>query len=265
MKCRDIKYDLALYVDKALDENRVASLEAHLQKCPVCRQELSELAELRLKLRNLKKPIVSPSFVSQVRRRTTLELQVPSKNKELNQWLQFRIMPYFVGATASILIFTLFLISLFSTDTIEEKSNTTIAYNKIHSPSEFVRKNELAAEYALSRLSVASVSPSLNPEGSLVNFSRSLVDGKLGQSEMVIVADVFSNGMAKIFEVVQPTQDREIIEALQKALEETSNETAFLPATFDQRSDVVRVVLKIRGVQVIDKATKQKTSTKRKI
>jgi len=45
-------------------------------------------------------------------------------------------------------------------------------------------------------------------------------------------------------------------------LEEDSDETAFLPANLDKRSDVMRVVLKIQGVEVIDKAPRQKSNAK---
>lgn len=122
--------------------------------------------------------------------------------------------------------------------------------------------DESAVRYTSSRLSIASEFPSVNPEGSLVSFSRSFVNKRFNRGEVIIVADVFSSGMARIFEVVQPTQDKEIIEALQKALEEDSDETAFLPANLDKRSDVMRVVLKIQGVEVIDKAPRQKSNIK---
>jgi hypothetical protein len=87
----------------------------------------------------------------------------------------------------------------------------------------------------------------------------------LYRGEMVIVADVFSNGVARVFEVVQPTQDQKVIEALKKALEAPDHEAAFLPANVDQRSDIVRVVLKIRSVEVVDKIPKQKLKSKSKI
>jgi len=252
MRCKDLQNELALYVDKALDEDQAILLEVHLQKCPVCRQELSELTELRLKLRKLTEPSVPASFVLQVRRNTVLELQAPVKNRELSRWLQFRIMPYFVGFATSAVIFILFLISLFSTNTME-KSDFSIAYNKTFKSS-YINRDESVIRYTSSRLSIASEPPSINPEGSLVSFSRSFVNKRLNRGEVVIVADVFSNGMARIFEVVQPTQDKEIIQALQKALEEDSDETAFLPANLDKRSDITRVVLRIQGVEVIDKA-----------
>jgi hypothetical protein len=69
--------------------------------------------------------------------------------------------------------------------------------------------------------------------------------------EVVVVADVFSNGLAQISEVVEPSRDRKAVEELQKALGSDPSFAPFVSSNLDQRSsDTIRVVLKIQNVNV---------------
>jgi hypothetical protein len=68
--------------------------------------------------------------------------------------------------------------------------------------------------------------------------------------EVTVVADVFSNGLAQVAEVVEPSHDRRAIEELQKALQSDPSFAPFVPADVDKRSGTVRVVLKIQNVNV---------------
>ena len=106
-------------------------------------------------------------------------------------------------------------------------------------------------EYASSRLAISGESPSINPRGALVALTRSLVRGEMRDDEVVVVADVFSNGLAQISEVVEPSHDRKAVEELQKALGSDPSFAPFVSSNLDQRSsDTIRVVLKIQNVNV---------------
>jgi hypothetical protein len=71
----------------------------------------------------------------------------------------------------------------------------------------------------------------------------------------VVVADVYSDGLAQIAEVVQPPRDKRVVGELEKALDSSNtNRTAFVPASMEERPESVRVVLKIRSVDVYARA-----------
>jgi hypothetical protein len=99
-------------------------------------------------------------------------------------------------------------------------------------------------------MAIAGESPSINPQGALVALTRSLVRGEMKDDEVVVVADVFGNGLAQIAEVVEPSHDRHAVAQLQKALESDPAYAPFVSADMDRRSDPVRVVLKIQSVNV---------------
>lgn len=106
------------------------------------------------------------------------------------------------------------------------------------------------SEYANTRLAISGESPSVNPQGALVALTRSLVRGEMKDEEVVVVADVFGNGLARIAEVVEPPADDRAIEQLEKALESDPVYAPFVPASFDGRSENMRVILKIQNVNV---------------
>jgi hypothetical protein len=105
-------------------------------------------------------------------------------------------------------------------------------------------------DYAQGRKDVSGESPSLNPNGALVALTRSLVRGEMKDDEVVVVADVFGNGLAQIAEVVEPSRDRMAVGELERALRSDPSYAPFVPANMDLRSDSVRVVLKIQNVNV---------------
>ena len=69
--------------------------------------------------------------------------------------------------------------------------------------------------------------------------------------EVVVVAEVFGNGLARIDEVIEPSRDRQAVRELENALKSDPNYAPpFVPAHLDQRSDTVRVILKIQSVNI---------------
>jgi len=106
-------------------------------------------------------------------------------------------------------------------------------------------------KYAAERSDVAQESPSLNPNGALVAMTSAMARSGGKNREIVLVADVFSDGIARINEVVQPSPDEKTMRALEKAMEQVPDTSpAFVPATLDNRSNVVQIVLKIHEVDV---------------
>jgi hypothetical protein len=81
--------------------------------------------------------------------------------------------------------------------------------------------------------------------------------------EVVIVADVFGNGLARITEVVEPPADDRAFRQLEKALESDPVYAPFVPASFDGRSENMRVILKIQNVNVKTSLTEPKRPTVR--
>ena len=107
-------------------------------------------------------------------------------------------------------------------------------------------------------LAVGGESPSINPQGALIALSQSIVRGNMKDDEVVVVADVFSNGLAKISEVIEPSADRKAIDELERALNSDPSNAPFVPANLDNRSDSVRVVLKFQSVNVNTRQTHRK-------
>jgi hypothetical protein len=105
-------------------------------------------------------------------------------------------------------------------------------------------------DYANSRYGFTRESPSLNPQGALVAFTKSLVRGEMRDDEVVVVADVFGDGLANVAEIVEPSRDKRAVDELQKALQTDPAYAPFVPAEMDQRSETVRVVLRIQSVNV---------------
>lgn len=107
-----------------------------------------------------------------------------------------------------------------------------------------------AKDFANARISVSNESPSINPSGALIALTKSIVRGEMKDEEVVVVADVFSNGLARIGEVIEQPQDAQTLFDLKKALETDSDFAPFVPASFDNRADSVQIVLKIQRVDV---------------
>ena len=278
MSCKDLQEAIALYADRhgsdALAENVRADLAVHLAACPVCRARLAEFQALQNDFRSVTtaaRPAIPSDLMNSVRNSVAVELKTPAREKQsyvysegFRRWLQFRFMPYAVGTVASIFLTISLLLTLLSTrDAVNEAGFASVnSTSGAASSSVLLAANNnplmngepliTPAEYAALRLPVANESPSVNPTGALVALTKSIVRGEMHDEEVVVVADVFGNGVARISEVVEAPRNRRDLQALEKALQQDPNDPAFLPAVYDKRSDVVRVVLKIQHVDVVE-------------
>jgi len=265
MKCEDLQLNLPVYADDILNNDERAAVEAHLSQCPLCRQKLADFQELRNSLRSFARPEISSQLLNSVRTAVAAQLQTTSPQSksvfsdDFKEWLQMRVMPYGVGAFASLILGFTLLWSLLSAARIEPVNNSAQSGSFPNSTVLLANANPqnnpngfdlTPSEYAQTRFAFSAESPSINPQGALIALTKSLMRGDMKDEEVVVVADVFGNGLAQIAEVVEPSQNLQAVYELEKALKTDSDYAPFVPANLDRRSDSVRVVFKIQSVNV---------------
>jgi len=265
MKCENLQFNLAIYADDVLTGEERAVVEEHLARCPLCRQKLADFQSLRNDLRILARPELPNNLLASVRNSVAREIKSSEREpsnlykKDFYEWLQMRVMPYGVGAAASLLFGFALLWSLLSA--ANTRQNLDIAKSEPFTKSGVLLANanpkaigneyELtASDFAAARISVSNDSPSINPKGALVALTKSFVRGKMKDDEVVVVADIFGNGLAQIAEVVEPSSDRRAVSELEQALNNDPDFAPFVPANLDGRSETVRVIFKIQSVNV---------------
>ena len=177
----------------------------------------------------------------------------------VSAWLQPVMMRYAFSSLASVIIF----VSVFAAMrphmialheaalafdqtpvTIEPADPFRLDINKPVSPE----------SYAALRNPFNVESPSLNPGGALATLTseptRLRGNGREGDDNMMVVADVFTNGSASLADVMQAPRDRRMLEDFEKALRKNA---AFVPAALDRRPETMRVVFSIQRVDVRDR------------
>ena len=263
MKCLELQSDLTLYADGLLSEDEQILVKAHMEICPLCRQKYAEYREITTGLRHMPRPPISLSLQRQIKRSVRSEIRNSKKSwlpvtAQTRQWFNTSVMPYAVGVLASLVIGFTFLAMMFSG--IRDAGQFT-AQNAYHPDSVMLASNSnpfrdessdtlSPTDYARTRLDISRESPSINPQGALIALTRSFVRGGMKDDEVVVVADVFGNGLAQIAEVVEPSRDSQAIGELQKALGSDPAFTPFVPSTMETRPETVRVVLKFQSVNV---------------
>ncbi|HUF04869.1 MAG TPA: zf-HC2 domain-containing protein [Aridibacter sp.] len=256
MKCEEIKYDLPLYADNVIDDDVRTAIEAHLPTCPLCRQELDEYRELRLGLRRLGNPEIpfelSGKIVASLptrRRDPGLFGQLYPK-KGIGERISHWLMPFGAGAVGTAAFALLFLSFMFvrPANGLFDEPRPEVSKIEIESLPYTSNLDGSSPDYL--RVEIPDTSPEVNPTGALIALTRSIVRGKMSDEEVVVVADVFGNGIANIAEVVDPPNDDEAMRELRRAFETNPEDAPFLPAKMPRNSDAVRVVLKIQRVDV---------------
>lgn len=275
MKCDDLKLNLSLYIDGELGENEMTAIDGHLSQCPLCRQSADDLRHVRTSLRILDRPQIPANVVSSIRTAVAARsgvshslfgtlLSTQSPTDRLRIWL----MSYSVGAFASLVVGFSFLWLIMASGPLSKRPvgvplyrSVPVADDGISSTLEAYSTSE---QYARSRREVSSQSPSINPNGTLIRLTKLLVEGETIDDEVVVVADVYENGSAQIAEVVEPSRHKNAVDELAKALDSNPANTPFVPASFDQRSEEVRVVFRIQTVKVsIDESPRKRKASQR--
>lgn len=264
MTCENLQFNLSIFLDDVLTDDERNVVDGHLATCPLCRQKLSDIQMIRGSLRMMPQPELSGEMLASLRNSVGQELTVQTSHETLSEkfaaWAKVFLMPYAVGTAASLLFGFVILWSLLTANSgnrglaespIYEKPETTSILLARATPRIGGEFYVNAADFAHERLSIAFESPSVNPQGALVALTKSFVRGEMNDDEVVVVADVFGDGLAQIAEVVEPSKNRHAVRELEKALKTNPDYAPpFVPANMDNRSNTVRVVLKFQTVEV---------------
>jgi len=261
MKCENLQFNLSLYIDNILTDEELAVVDKHLAQCPLCRQKLDDFRALRQSLQRISRtPSAMPkNLLDSVKTSMRAELAPapaePKKSyfsKGFGEFLQMRVMPLTVGTAASLFLGFSLLWILLSTANRQMSGDNFASGGTLLAPARHVPHRDETAliDFVSQRGLVSSESPSINPQGALMAMTKSLVSGKLKEDEVVVVADIDSNGLAEIEEIVQPLDDETTVYELEKAMQKDTIDAPFVPAFLDRRADSVRVVLKIQRVDI---------------
>ena len=111
MSCEETKQSLSLYVDDALMLPARVAVDEHLDKCPVCRDEVVELRALTRGLSLLARPLPPADLAASINDALAIEVAArrqsprPSFGERLARFLEPRLMPYSGGSVASVVLF----------------------------------------------------------------------------------------------------------------------------------------------------------------
>ncbi len=259
MKCESLQFNLPLYIDDVLSAEDRLSIERHLPACPLCRHKLDEYRGLRNELRMTASPVLPVNLLDSVRNSVACRigeptiLTGPAPAKSFWEVINYWLMPYSVGTAAALLFTVALLAGLGSTKNAADslagdaasEQPVLLANSNI---DQFNQELSLGTDYT--EIAVAGNTPEVNPAGALFALTKSIVRGEMKDEEVVVVAEVFGNGLAKISEVVEPPNNARSMRELEKAFQTDPDKAPFLPLKFEQNSKAVRVVFKIQRVDV---------------
>ena len=257
MLCEEVRQSFSSYIDDALSLPARVAVDEHLDRCPVCRAEVAELRSLSRSLGMLSRPVPPPDLAAFVTDALIIEAAArrqvpdPSLGSRIARFLEPRLLPYTVGSFVSVILFALMFAALrphfvaLRELSIRNRGELALNYD--------LNKPVTPEDFAASRAPFAEQSPSLNPGGSLAALTREYAhphreyeDG----DDMIVVADVFSNGAASLADVVQAPKDRRMLDDFETALR---RDAAFVPASLDRRPYTMRVVFAVQKVDVDDR------------
>jgi len=260
MGCEETTTLLSPYIDDALSVAARTGVDDHLDRCPVCRAEAADLRSLGRSLRNLSRPVVPGDLASTINNALMIEAAAsrqspaPTFWQALTLWLQPRLMPYSVGSLASIVLFASMFAGLRPHFiALQEAARQNDASVLMASRGYDLNRPVTPELFSASRAPFARQSPSLNPDGALAvltsAYSHPQPDLYPDADDMIVVADVFTNGAASLADVVQAPRNRRMLADFEVALRES---TAFVPASLDRRPNTMRVVFTVQKVDVRD-------------
>jgi hypothetical protein len=252
---------LSQYIDDVLSLPARAAVDEHLDRCPVCRAHAAELRSLRRSLGNLARPPAPSGLASSISDALMIEAAArrlapkPSFRERIRLWLEPRLMPYSVGSFTSVILFVSMFVALrphfIALHEAARQSNSvlTVSTKARYDLNQPVTPEDFSAR----RAPFAEQSPSLNPNGALAVLTSSYAHPHPNQDtdDMIVVADVFSNGAASLADVVQAPRDRRMLADFEVALRQSA---AFVPASLDRRPDTMRVVFSVQKVDVRDRS-----------
>jgi len=259
MLCEETKQSLSLYIDDCVSLPTRVAIDEHLDRCPVCRSEEAELRSLSRSLSLLTRPAPPPDLAMAVCDALAIESAAqrqqpdPSLGQRIARFLEPRLMPYTVGSFASVILFFMMFTALRPHFVALREASVQNSGVMIVYPLYDLNRPVNAETFAASRAPFAEESPSLNPVGSLAALTRAYAHPQRGEpqdgDDMIVVANVFSNGSASLADVVQAPKDKRMLDEFESALR---RDPAFVPASYDRRPDTMRVVFAVQKVDVDD-------------
>lgn len=256
MRCEEILPNLPLYLDDILDNDDRVAIESHLPACPLCRDELADYRELRVALGQLGKPSIPEDLkkdlaaISKDRMSPQVSFGPVLDTRSLGERIAHWTLPFGAGALGSAAFAMLFLSFMLVRPGIGLLDDNPENAAQVETTPRTLAQNGISDDYL--RVVIPDSSPEVNPASALVALTRSIVRGKMSDEEVVVVADVFGNGIANIAEVVDPPDNEEAMRELKRAFETSPENAPFLPTELSKDSDAVRVVLKIQRVDVMN-------------
>jgi len=264
MLCEETRQSLSLYIDDCVSLPARVAIEEHLERCPVCRAEAVQLRSLKRSLSLLTPPSPPVDLALTISNALATEAAAqqqqpnPSLGHRIARFIEPWVMPYSAGSFASVLMFFLMFIALrphfvaLREAAAQQRGGVLMIQTldggfDLYKP---VTPEGLAAE----RGSVTVESPTLNPGGALAALTISYAGARANlrgdADDMIVVANVFSNGAASLADVVQPPRDKRMLDQFESALRQ---DAAFVPASLDRRPDTMRVVFAVQKVDVDDR------------
>jgi hypothetical protein len=255
MLCEETRQWFSSYIDDGLSLPTRIAVDEHFDRCPVCRAELSELRSLTRSLSGLSRPVPPTDLAATINDAILIESAArrqqpdPSFMSRVVRFIEPRLMPYTVGSFASVILFALMFAALrphFVALREAAMQNSVIIVDTGFDLNRPVSPEDFAA----SRAPFAAQSPSLNPGGALAALTRTYAgphQNSENSDDMIVVADVFSNGSASLADVVQAPRNRRMLDEFESALR---RDAAFVPASMDRRPDTMRVVFAVQKVDV---------------
>lgn len=262
MSCEEIRQTLSLYLDDCVSLPARVAIDEHLDRCPVCRAEVADLRSLTRSLSLMARPKPPAHLADTISDLLTIEAAArrqappPSLSRRIARFLEPRLMPYSVGSFASVILFTLMFAALRPhfvalREAALQNSGGVIVLEAYEAPGHDLYQPVTDKDFAASRAPIGELSPSLNPGGSLAALTRAYAhphNRYYGDADdMIVVADVFSNGVASLADVVQPPKDKRMLDEFESALRQ---DPAFVKASLDRRPDTMRVVFSVQKVDV---------------
>lgn len=265
MSCKQIQKSLSLYVDDGLKPDERDACYRHLEACPICRARMLEMRSIRGGLATLAQATPPVNLVASINRAVVAEAARTKAQRDktvgdvVRAWLQPAVMRYAFSSLASVIIFAAVfsalrphMIALHEAAVAFDQASITIELADPLRPGYDITKPISPQSYAALRTPFNAESPSLNPGGALATLTSepTRANRREDDDNMMVVADVFTNGSASIADVMRAPRDRRMLEDFEKALRQNA---AFVPAALDRRAETMRVVFSIQRVDVYER------------
>ena len=261
MTCEETTQLLSQFIDDVLTLPVRATVNEHLDRCPVCRAEAATLRSTSRELRQLARPVMPLDLAASINAALMIEAaarkQSPQRSwaQQVASWLEPRLMPYGVGSFASVVLFTAMFLGLSPHFMALQQASKELSTVMVFQPSTGFDLNRpvSSADFSNRRAPFAEQSPTLNPGGALAALTSSYADPRTAEEadDMIVIADVYSNGSASLADVVQAPRNRQMLTDFEVALRQSA---AFVPASLDRRPDTMRVVFTMQKVDVRDRS-----------